>query len=397
METSKKVIQESKKIRIALNNLKRQYDGFRNEAKMNFLLVKSEINESKITKSVAKTKLRAELKKYQQKQLENKKWYQNQRILIYKNNTLSVDQEQYDQIKAKNAFESGRIEKIFKYIFLNSNQKKIYKKLKENQYNLLNSKKSTFNDKNIFEAYNFNFFYGKTQALFNINIKIKRKKVTAFIGPSGCGKSTFLRCLNRMNDQITATHSNGSIYFNDGTNILSKDLNPLVLTTKVGMVFQKATPFPMSIYENVAYGPKSHGINNKELLDKIVQESLQDAALWEEVKDKLFTSASALSGGQQQRLCIARAIALKPEVLLMDESTSGLDPIATSKIEDLILNLKKNYTIILVTHSMTQVQRVSDYCAFFYKGQLIEYAPTRNMFMNPKNKKTKDYISGKIS
>ncbi|WEK83356.1 MAG: phosphate ABC transporter ATP-binding protein PstB [Mycoplasma sp.] len=268
--------------------------------------------------------------------------------------------------------------------------------MKEKTDKTINSKKKGFAKSNVFEAENFNFYYGQNQTLFDINIKIRRKKVTAFIGPSGCGKSTFLRCLNRMNDQIHDTHSDGNIYFNDGTNLKSKNLSTLILTTRVGMIFQKPTPFPMSIYENIAYGPKSHGITDKHLLDQIVKESLESAALWDEVKDKLFAPATALSGGQQQRLCIARAIALKPEVLLMDESTSGLDPIATAKIENLINRLKKDYTIILVTHSMAQVQRVSDFTAFFYKGRLIEFGPTREVFINPKHKKTRDYISGKI-
>ena len=281
-------------------------------------------------------------------------------------------------------------------MLLNKNQKAILKAMMKKQDELLNNINENFDKRNVFEANHFNFFYGNTQALFDINLKIKRKKVTTFIGPSGCGKSTFLKCLNRMNDQVPGSHFDGSIYFNNGTNLYSKNLNPLILTTKVGMVFQKATPFPMSIYDNVAYGPRSHGILQKDLLDKIVKESLQSAALWDEVSHKLFSPATALSGGQQQRLCIARAIALKPEVLLMDESTSGLDPIATAKIENLILELKQHYTIILVTHSMAQVQRVSDYTAFFYKGHLIEYDETRKIFFKPKNKKTRDYISGKI-
>ncbi|MBP5256930.1 MAG: phosphate ABC transporter ATP-binding protein [Mycoplasma sp.] len=299
-------------------------------------------------------------------------------------------------MKAKSVYDSHKFVRIFKKICLNKNQKQIYRCLIKKNIDLLNNKNISFNSRNIFEVNNFNFYYGNFQSLFNINIKIKRNKVTTFIGPSGCGKSTLLRCFNRMNDQIPNTHHHGVIYFNDGTNLYSKKLNSSVLTTKVGMVFQKATTFPMSIYDNVAYGPRSHGILQKEILDNIVKESLISAALWDEVSHKLFSPASSLSGGQQQRLCIARAIALKPEVLLMDESTSGLDPIATAKIENLILELKKKYTIILVTHSMAQVQRISDYTAFFYKGKLVEFGETRNIFFAPKNKKTRDYISGKI-
>ena len=314
-----------------------------------------------------------------------------------KKNTLSLDKEQFDQHKAQEVFTTpNTATRALKKLTLNKNQRLIYKRLVKNQNDLLNKKKSTFDPKNVFEAYNFNFWYTSDyQALFDINIKIKRNKVTAFIGPSGCGKSTFLKCLNRMHN--TDSVSTGSIYFHDGTNIMSKKLNVLSLRTRVGMIFQKPTPFPMSIYDNVAYGPRSHGITDKNLLDKIVRDSLQQAALWEEVKDKLFTSGTALSGGQQQRLCIARAIALKPEVLLMDESTSGLDPIATAKIENLINELKKDYTIILVSHSMAQVQRVADYTAFFFKGQLIEFGLTKDLFIKPKNSKTRDYLVGKIA
>jgi phosphate transport system ATP-binding protein len=227
-------------------------------------------------------------------------------------------------------------------------------------------------------------------------VNIKRNKVTALIGPSGCGKSTFIRCLNRMNDQIEGTYSEGCIYFDKGINLASKKLTTLELTTRVGMIFQKPSPFPMSIYENVAYGPRSHGINDKKLLDSIVEDSLKDAALWDEVKHNLFDLGTSLSGGQQQRLCIARAIALKPETLLMDEPTSGLDPIATSKIEILINQLKQHFTIIIVTHSMAQAQRVSDETAFFYQGNIMEMGTTKQMFTSPKNKKTREYISGKI-
>lgn len=335
-------------------------------------------------------------KQYANKKAEIKKWYTDAIKTINVRNIISVEQEQFDYIKAKAIYDCNKIKRFFKKISLNKNQKEIYLNLVKKNNDLLNNKNPNFNPKNIFEVCNFDFYYGNVHSLFNINIKIKRNKVTTFIGPSGCGKSTLLRCFNRMNDEIPNTHHDGAIYFNDGTNLYSKKLNSSVLTTKVGMVFQKATVFPMSIYDNVAFGPRSHGILQKDILDKIVKESLIAAALWDEVSHKLFTPASALSGGQQQRLCIARAIALKPEVLLMDESTSGLDPIATAKIENLILELKKKYTIILVTHSMAQVQRISDYTAFFYKGNLIEYGDTRNIFFTPKNKKTRDYISGKI-
>ncbi|GHU47889.1 phosphate import ATP-binding protein PstB [Bacilli bacterium] len=227
-------------------------------------------------------------------------------------------------------------------------------------------------------------------------MKIKRHKVTALIGPSGCGKSTFIRCLNRMNDQIEGTASEGTIYFDKGINLKSKKLNTLELTTRVGMIFQKPSPFPMSIYENVAYGPRSHGINDKAALDKIVEDALKGAALWEEVRGNLYELGTSLSGGQQQRLCIARAIALSPETLLMDEPTSGLDPIATSKIEILINQLRERFTIIIVTHSMAQAQRISDETAFFFQGSVIEMDSTKNIFTSPKNKKTREYISGKI-
>ena len=335
-------------------------------------------------------------KTYINKKNEIKIWFANEIKKIKRKNLISIDQDQFDHMKAKSVYDSHKFVRIFKKICLNKNQKQIYCCLIKKNIDLLNNKNISFNSRNIFEVNNFNFYYGNFQSLFNINIKIKRNKVTTFIGPSGCGKSTLLRCFNRMNDQIPNTHHHGVIYFNDGTNLYSKKLNSSVLTTKVGMVFQKATTFPMSIYDNVAYGPRSHGILQKEILDNIVKESLISAALWDEVSHKLFSPASSLSGGQQQRLCIARAIALKPEVLLMDESTSGLDPIATAKIENLILELKKKYTIILVTHSMAQVQRISDYTAFFYKGKLVEFGETRNIFFAPKNKKTRDYISGKI-
>lgn len=241
---------------------------------------------------------------------------------------------------------------------------------------------------------NLNLFYGNFQALKGINMEIEENKVTAFIGPSGCGKSTFLKCLNRMNDLVEGCKIEGTIEL-DGIDIHSKiDVNRL--RKKVGMVFQKPNPFPMSIYENVAYGPKTHGIKDKKVLDQMVEEALKGAALWEEVHDRLHKSALSLSGGQQQRLCIARALAVNPEVLLMDEPTSALDPISTSKIEDLVLELKKKYTIIMVTHNMQQAARISDKTAFFLLGDLIEYNTTEQLFSMPENKKTEDYITGRF-
>lgn len=251
--------------------------------------------------------------------------------------------------------------------------------------------------KAIFQIENLSLWYknGSKQALFNIDSSIKKNQITAFIGPSGCGKSTFLRQLNRMNDFIEGIKFEGNIFF-EGKNIFSKKMQATQLRTRVGMVFQKPTPFPISIYDNVAYGPKSNGIHDKKTLDMIVEKSLKDAALWEEVKDNLGDLGDSLSGGQQQRLCIARAIAMEPEVLLMDEPTSALDPIATTKIESLILELRKKYTIIIVTHSMAQAQRISDNTAFFYQGKIIEQGKTKQIFLNPKNKRTEDYINGRI-
>lgn len=253
------------------------------------------------------------------------------------------------------------------------------------------------NKENAFEIENLSLWYknGQKQALFNINTSIKLNKVTALIGPSGCGKSTFLRELNRMNDEVEGVKKEGNIFF-EGKNINSKKFPVTLLRTKVGMVFQKPTPFPISIYDNVAYGPKSNGIHDKKTLDKIVENALTHAALWDEVKDNLLELGTSLSGGQQQRLCIARAIALEPDVLLMDEPTSALDPIATAKIEELILLLSKKYTIVIVTHSMAQAQRISDETIFFYKGEIIEKGKTKQVFLRPNNKKTKDYINGRI-
>ncbi len=245
----------------------------------------------------------------------------------------------------------------------------------------------------VFKIENVNLFYGEKQALKNINLDLYKNQVTAFIGPSGCGKSTLLRCLNRMNDLIEGCKVEGKILY-ENQNI--SDMNTLELRTKVGMVFQNPNPFPMSIFDNIAYGPRCQGIKNKETLKKIVVESLKKAALYDEVKDRLKDSSLGLSGGQQQRLCIARCIAMEPDVILMDEPTSALDPIATLKIEELINELKKDYTIIIVTHNMQQATRVSDYTAFFMLGEVIECDKTIDLFSQPKNKKTEDYITGRF-
>lgn len=239
-----------------------------------------------------------------------------------------------------------------------------------------------------------NLFYGNVHALKKINIEIQEKKVTAFIGPSGCGKSTFLKTINRMNDLIENVKITGDVLL-DGENIYN-DCDLVLLRKRVGMVFQKPNPFPMTIYENIAYGPKIHGIKSKTKLDEIVEKSLQRAALWDEVKDRLKKSALGLSGGQQQRLCIARVLAVEPEVVLMDEPTSALDPISTLKIEDLIAQLKSNYTIAIVTHNMQQAGRISDKTAFFLHGEIIEYDLTDQIFSFPKDKRTEDYITGRF-
>ena len=241
---------------------------------------------------------------------------------------------------------------------------------------------------------NLDLFYGEKQALKKINMDIKANKVTALIGPSGCGKSTFLRTLNRMNDLIDNVKIEGVVEV-DGEDIY-KDNDVIKLRTKVGMVFQKPNLFPMSIYDNVVYGPRIHGIKDKKILDRIVEESLKGAAIWDEVKDRLKTPALGLSGGQQQRVCIARTIAMKPDVILMDEPTSALDPISTSKIEDLISELKKDYTIVIVTHNMQQAARISDETGFFLNGELIEYNNTKEIFTVPSDKRTEDYITGRF-
>lgn len=247
---------------------------------------------------------------------------------------------------------------------------------------------------NKFEIKDLNLYYGDYHALKNINMNLAENEITAFIGPSGCGKSTFLKCLNRMNDLVEGCKITGSVTL-DGEDIYGNmDVNKL--RKRVGMVFQNPNPFPMSVYDNIAYGPRTHGIRNKKVLDEIVERSLRNAAIWDELKDRLKKSALGLSGGQQQRLCIARALAVEPEVILMDEPTTALDPISTSKIEDLVIDLKNKYTIIMVTHNMQQATRVSDKTAFFLLGDMIEYGDTEELFSMPKDKRTEDYITGRF-
>lgn len=247
----------------------------------------------------------------------------------------------------------------------------------------------------IMTAKDLNLWYDKTQALKNVNITIPEKSITAFIGPSGCGKSTFLKTLNRMNDLIPTVKITGEVCYN-GQNIYDSSVDVNELRREIGMVFQKPNPFPMSIYDNIAYGPRTHGIKSKVKLDEIVEQSLRDAAIWDEVKDRLKKNALGMSGGQQQRLCIARALAVKPKILLMDEPTSALDPISTSRIEELAIELKKNYTIVIVTHNMQQAVRISDNTAFFLLGELIEYGETEKLFSQPLDKRTEDYITGRF-
>jgi len=248
---------------------------------------------------------------------------------------------------------------------------------------------------NIFKVDELNLYYGNKQALKNIKINIPERTITAIIGPSGCGKSTFLKCLDRMNDLIPTVKVTGNVSFR-GKNIYDKDVDVVELRKNVGMVFQKPNPFPMSVFDNVAYGPRIHGIKDKARLKEIVEKSLKNSALWDELKDRQHESAMSLSGGQQQRLCIARCLAVEPEVILMDEPCSALDPIATSKIEDLMRKLKEKYTIVIVTHNMQQAARVSEYTAYFLMGELIEYGETKKIFENPIDKKTEDYITGRF-
>jgi len=244
------------------------------------------------------------------------------------------------------------------------------------------------------EIRNIDLHYGNNHALKNIYMNIRSQEITAFIGPSGCGKTTLLRCINRMNDIIEECRITGELFV-DGLDIYG-DIDVNVMRKRIGMVFQKPNPFPMSIYDNIAYGPRTHGVRNKNQLDGIVEKSLKDAAIWEEVKDRLKKNALGLSGGQQQRLCIARALAVKPEIILMDEPTSALDPISTIKIEDLVLELKQRYTIVIVTHNMQQATRISDKTAFFLLGEVIEFDDTRNVFSMPKDKRTEDYVTGRF-
>ena len=250
-------------------------------------------------------------------------------------------------------------------------------------------------DKTIIESRGLNLYYGDNHALKDISIQIPANKITALIGPSGCGKSTFLKTLNRMNDLVPGVRIDGEVFYS-GENIYGKDVDVTRLRKQIGMVFQKANPFPMSIYDNIAYGPRTHGVRGKAKLDDIVERSLRDAAIWDEVKDDLDKSGLGLSGGQQQRLCIARALAVEPDILLMDESTSALDPISTSKIEELAMELKNRYTVVMVTHNMQQAVRVSDETAFFLLGELVEFGDTERIFSHPQDKRTEDYITGRF-
>ena len=245
------------------------------------------------------------------------------------------------------------------------------------------------------EAAHLNLWYGDHHALKDVNVSIPKNEITALIGPSGCGKSTFLKTLNRMNDLVDGCRIEGEVRY-EGKDIYDPKVDVTLLRKKIGMVFQKANPFPMSIYDNIAYGPRIHGIRSKAKLDAIVEKSLRDAAIWDEVKDRLKTRALGMSGGQQQRLCIARALAVEPDIILMDESTSALDPISTGKIEDLCLQLKEKYTVIMVTHNMQQAVRISDYCAFFLLGELVEFGKSEKIFSTPEDKRTEDYITGRF-
>ncbi|MDC3413383.1 phosphate ABC transporter ATP-binding protein PstB [Aquibacillus sp. 3ASR75-11] len=254
---------------------------------------------------------------------------------------------------------------------------------------------TTTANKSVFDVKDLNLWYGSFHALINLNFSMYKNEVTAIIGPSGCGKSTFVKTLNLMVNMIPNVHMSGEINYND-KNILNKKIDLVELRKQIGMIFQKGNPFPQSIYDNVAYGPRIHGIKKKKQLDEIVEESLKDVALWDEVKDRLQSAALGLSGGQQQRLCIARALATKPEVVLMDEPTSALDPISTLKIEELITKLKEKYTIVIVTHNMQQAARISDKTAFFLNGEVVEFSDTNQLFSNPSDKRTEDYITGRF-
>lgn len=259
----------------------------------------------------------------------------------------------------------------------------------------MSAERINFMDKTKILVEDLHLYYGENHALKGVNMDIKENAITAFIGPSGCGKSTFLKTLNRMNDLVDNVRITGTVKI-DGEDIYGKNIDTTILRKKVGMVFQQPNPFPMSIYDNIAYGPRVHGIKDKKSLDRIVEDSLRGAAIWDEVKDRLKKSALGLSGGQQQRICIARALAVEPEVLLMDEPTSALDPISTTKIEDLMEELKKKYTVVVVTHNMQQAARVSDYTAFFLVGEMVEYGETNAIFKFPQDKRTEDYITGRF-
>lgn len=276
-----------------------------------------------------------------------------------------------------------------------SHSTKVSKTVKDEDVTIMENEAVKENDKNIkFHINNLNLYYGDFHALKGINMEIPERQITAFIGPSGCGKSTFLKSLNRMNDLVESCHITGDVFL--GNEDIYGDMDVNLLRKRVGMVFQTPNPFPMSIYDNIAYGPRTHGIKNKSKLDAIVEKSLKQAAIWDEVKDRLKKSALGLSGGQQQRLCIARALAVEPEVILMDEPTSALDPISTSRIEDLAIELKKDYTIIMVTHNMQQATRISDKTAFFLLGEMVEYSDTDKLFSVPQDKRTEDYITGRF-
>lgn len=276
-----------------------------------------------------------------------------------------------------------------------SHSTKVSKTVKVEGVTIMENEAVKENDKNIkFHINNLNLYYGDFHALKGINMEIPERQITAFIGPSGCGKSTFLKSLNRMNDLVENCHITGDVFL--GNEDIYGDMDVNLLRKRVGMVFQTPNPFPMSIYDNIAYGPRTHGIKNKSKLDAIVEKSLKQAAIWDEVKDRLKKSALGLSGGQQQRLCIARALAVEPEVILMDEPTSALDPISTSRIEDLAIELKKDYTIIMVTHNMQQATRISDKTAFFLLGEMVEYSDTDKLFSVPQDKRTEDYITGRF-
>ncbi len=276
-----------------------------------------------------------------------------------------------------------------------SHSTKVSKTVKDEGVTIMENEAVKENDKNIkFHINNLNLYYGDFHALKGINMEIPERQITAFIGPSGCGKSTFLKSLNRMNDLVENCHITGDVFL--GNEDIYGDMDVNLLRKRVGMVFQTPNPFPMSIYDNIAYGPRTHGIKNKSKLDAIVEKSLKQAAIWYEVKDRLKKSELGLSGGQQQRLCSARALAVEPEVILMDEPTSALDPISTSRIEDLAIELKKDYTIIMVTHNMQQATRISDKTAFFLLGEMVEYSDTDKLFSVPQDKRTEDYITGRF-